>query len=218
MDNLLYITNAAHINKIFESAINKLIIVLFYIKTTTPCKNAKIIAEKLAKIHTNIIFILIDFENFSGESPYCKDIANLPRFDFFYSKTSLGKYSGYAESNIENNIRYCEHEISKSQSFVTINTPNVSTIPTPIYNPIPTQPIPVVQSIPSATETNMPNAQQIQRMFNIFQMMQQMGILNNQNILPTTNQKDKIEDEIILKNGDKLIPLSNGKYGLIKKK
>lgn len=217
MDNLLHINNAIHVNKIFDNALDKLIIMLFYVKSNATCKNAKMVAEKIAKIYTNIIFILIDLENFSGESPYCKDISDLPRFDFFYSKTMFGRYTGYVENNIINNIKWCEQQILlRSQSFTPTNTPIA---PNPTYHvPIQSTPtIPQMMPIPE-TQNNMPNAQQIQQMFNIFQMMQQMGILNNQNILPTNSHKDKIEGEIILKNGDKLIPLADGKYGLIKKK
>jgi hypothetical protein len=74
----------------------------------------------------------------------------------------------------------------------------------------------------NATQNNifssLPTFQQMQQMFQIFQMMQQMGVLNmNQQITPTMESKTKIEGEEVLPNGDKIIPLGNGKYGLIKK-
>lgn len=64
-----------------------------------------------------------------------------------------------------------------------------------------------------------PTLQQMQYMFKIFTMMQQMGILD----VPIKNS-DEISDDsddtsqttIILKNGDKLIKLNDGRYGLIK--
>ena len=51
------------------------------------------------------------------------------------------------------------------------------------------------------------------------QQMQQMGILNIPNNQPINKQEssEQIGNEIILPNGEKLISLSNGKYGLIKK-
>lgn len=58
----------------------------------------------------------------------------------------------------------------------------------------------------------LPTLQQMYQMFQIFQMMQQMGILN----IPSTDNSSQKDDTIILPNGDKIIPLSNGKYGLIR--
>lgn len=96
---------------------------------------------------------------------------------------------------------------------------------------------PITQTIPNNlnNSTNMviPTMQQMQQMFQIFQMMQQMGILNmnptqsnqilNDNDHDQTETSPKISNQnstdetIILPNGDKIIPLGNGKYGLVKK-
>ena len=79
----------------------------------------------------------------------------------------------------------------------------------------------------------MPTLQQMQQMFQIFQMMQQMGIINVQApIQPqshtqpqhqlssdTNTQSSPTSTETtILPNGDKLVPLGNGKFGLVKNK
>ena len=67
------------------------------------------------------------------------------------------------------------------------------------------------------TATNLtPTFQQMQQMFQIWQMMQQMGILNTQQ--PKTSQNNLPSETIILPNGDKLVPLANGEYALIKNK
>ncbi|AYV85281.1 MAG: hypothetical protein Satyrvirus9_7 [Satyrvirus sp.] len=92
---------------------------------------------------------------------------------------------------------------------------------------------PVCQNQQDVTSI-LPTFQQMQQMFQIFQMMQQMGILNTSNqpvqpVQPVANSINSTdpgnlnknilqsENEIILPSGDKIIPLSNGKYGLVKK-
>jgi len=211
MDNLVYVNNAMVVNKIFEVYTTKLIVMLFYIKTKKDCIISKSIVEQLAPKYKNVMFLLIDIESLNGESRYCNNISNIPRFDFYFSNNLIGTYSGSDEKIIENNVIYCEQNIMSR-----INQNNVISS-TPTVTPINTTPVIPTHTIPDYLQTNnMPNGQQIQQMFNIFQMMQQLGILNNQNITPQ-NQKDK-SDTIILSNGDKIIPLADGKYGLIKKK
>jgi len=100
----------------------------------------------------------------------------------------------------------------------TMNTMNTI----PIMNQNQTQPI---------NNTILPTFQQMQQMFQIFQMMQKMGILNipdtvtvdesNKNKLPqhfNLNEQNTNEqnDTIILPNGDKIYPLSNGQYRYVK--
>lgn len=68
----------------------------------------------------------------------------------------------------------------------------------------------------NATDDTLPSFQQMQRMFHIFQMMHQMGVLNMN--VPVNDPKPMEDDNaILLPNGDRVIPLANGKYGLIKK-
>lgn len=117
-----------------------------------------------------------------------------------------------------------------------MQNPMTTPIPTPMQNTL-------MNQIGNATQNQqmnnaLPTLQQMQQMFQIFQMMQQMGILNT----PTTGSNDSNqtgspnptlgmkmnpisgstqsteEDKIMeLPNGDKLVPLPGGKYGLIKK-
>jgi len=76
----------------------------------------------------------------------------------------------------------------------------------------------------------LPTFQQMQQMFQIFQMMQQMGLINSSNnpvpdlpqtaptlAPPPAPTPPPSETTIELPNGDKLIPLPGGKYGLVKK-
>ena len=63
-------------------------------------------------------------------------------------------------------------------------------------------------------EQIIPTFQQMQYMFQIFQMMQKMGIIPIPAVLPDNEKESMIE----LPNGDKLIQLTDGKYGLIRNK
>lgn len=86
-------------------------------------------------------------------------------------------------------------------------------------------------AINGASNNNLlPTFEQMQQMFKIFQMMQKMGILNtdNQNTADIQNSMatmmmnkpatPEMENTIVLPSGDKIIPLPNGTYGLVKKK
>lgn len=93
--------------------------------------------------------------------------------------------------------------------------PQPTVIPTPIVQP--SYPM-LSQPIPPTIDNALPTLQQMQQMFQIFQMMQQMGVLNTSAptpIIPTSEPESK--NTIVLPSGDKIIPLGNGKYGLIKK-
>lgn len=85
--------------------------------------------------------------------------------------------------------------------------------PPPIQTQIQQQPDPIKQ--------NLPTLQQMQQMFQIWQLMQKMGILNTQpeikSASPTTPTAQLENGVITLPNGDKLYPLQNGQYGLVKK-
>jgi hypothetical protein len=68
-----------------------------------------------------------------------------------------------------------------------------------------------------------PTFQQMQHMFQIWEMMHQMGILKT-NVAPKPVIQPSnsvigqtVKQEMILPTGDKIVPLGDGKYGLIKK-
>jgi thiol-disulfide isomerase/thioredoxin len=67
---------------------------------------------------------------------------------------------------------------------------------------------------------SVPSLEQMQQMFQIFKMLQQMGVLNTQVPVttPSSQEDNSAKDIIVLPNGDKLMPLGNGKYGRIKNK
>ena len=78
-------------------------------------------------------------------------------------------------------------------------------------------------AITDTTSIIAPTLQQMQYMFTMWEKMNQMGILKTdvppKPILPQndSNVSQTVGQEIILPNGDKIVPLGNKKYGLIKK-
>ena len=68
-----------------------------------------------------------------------------------------------------------------------------------------------------------PSIYQMEYMFKIFKTMQKMGVLltDTDDITPTdpdaSHASIKPEESIVMKNGDEIVPLGNGKYGLVRK-
>ena len=89
---------------------------------------------------------------------------------------------------------------------------------------------PDIDNTVNTTNNILPTFQQMQQMFQIWQMMQQMGVLvtpgssaSQSTAIPTSAESESHlqpneENTLILPNGDKLISMPGGKYGLIKKK
>lgn len=347
MDNFIKVSNANELNKIFDSAQDKLIILMFYTKNNPECRRAYNFFEKIAMNHTITLFCFIDTDKFDGESRYVTNINNMPKFDCFFMGNSIGTASVSTEKEIEQLVMYGEQYMMNYNNTKNQMNQNMSSMPkqnmqmvgqmpqlnmmqiqqqllntaqiqNPQYfqylmnNPLalqqavqkqyqtlqqqqllqqqllqqqmmqqshtmqPTMTMnPMAQTmmpqmnIPSAGQTSqlnpgaamasspnsvIPTFQQMQQMFQIFQMMQQMGVLNTpgqfgqnspeiisdvnkvSNLNPTnvtmgntihipntpttpntSNISGDPENTIVLPNGDKLIPLANGKYGLIKK-
>jgi hypothetical protein len=319
MENFFKITSADELNKIFENASDKLIILMFYTKHNGECRRALSAFEKSALNHTISYFCVIDTDKFQGESRFVSNLNNMPKFECYYMGNSLGSYPTSNEKEIEQIVRSGEQYVMTQNSTKNsgmgqnnmINSmgmmgtmqPNPMQIQQQILNqaqmtnpaqfqylmqnpmvlqqmvqrqmqlmqlhqqqmmqpqmmqpqtmqpqmmqpqtmqPQMMQPQMITMpqnsninsslnpmAIPQQNNTNMiPTLQQMQQMFQIFQMMQQMGALNMSSVpAPTLNTNDiivntdinkKIEHDniIILPNGDKVIPLAEGKYGLIKK-
>lgn len=124
-----------------------------------------------------------------------------------------------------------------------MNMPNMSGVPnmSNMLNSNMPNSVSMLNTSTDSAGSVLPTFQQMQQMFQIFQMMQQMGILNtnssaeiptelnvgqqqNQQYNQQTQQTQQIppqeipnQNEMILPNGDKLVPLPNGKYGLVRK-
>lgn len=119
------------------------------------------------------------------------------------------QYFQYLINNPLSLQQLVQKQLLQSQNTPVIQQPNVTFVP----NNIPT---------PSNNHNDsifVPTPQQMHQMFQMFQMLQQMGVLNMN--IPKNVIEDNINkqsDFIELPNGDKVIKLANGKYGLISKK
>lgn len=97
---------------------------------------------------------------------------------------------------------------------------------TQLVNPQLMQPAPVTMAQLGLKDNSIdvPSMQQMNQMFKIFKMLYKMGVLDMSDIDDSNdNSNDKVEQNtndnntVVLPNGDKLVTLPDGKYGLIKK-
>lgn len=102
---------------------------------------------------------------------------------------------------------------SQAQSVPQFN-PNVNVNPQP-QPPTYQQPINIMQK--EISNIIVPSFSQMQQMFQIWETMHQMGILNTTVPPKQATIANKSVEETILPNGDKIIPMGDGKYGLIRK-
>ena len=119
MDNFIKVSNANELNKIFDSAQDKLIILMFYTKNNPECRRAYNFFEKISMNHTITLFCFIDTDKFDGESRYVSNINNMPKFDCFFMGNSIGTASISTEKEIEQLVMYGEQYVinySKSQN------------------------------------------------------------------------------------------------------
>lgn len=107
MDNFIKVTDANQLNKIFENAQDKLIILMFFVKNAE-CRRALPFFEKAAMNNNISIFCLIDMDKFEGESRYITNATNMPKFDCFYMGNSIGTVSVSTEKEINQFVMYCQ--------------------------------------------------------------------------------------------------------------
>lgn len=315
MENFVLINDAQQLHKLFESAHDKLIILMFYTKNSPECRKARSSFEKSSLNHNITIFCIVDIDRFEGESRYVNNVTNLPRFDCYFMGNVFSTFVGSNDKEIENGVRAAEQYVmfqaniknqqhtnqTGNQMIGTVNqllsanplqiqqqiinnaylqnplyaqqliqnpnllnqlvqrqmqmqmqmqqqqqammahptiVPPINQLPTPNITPlsdVAKEPMSGVaaqkQDSAIGIQNSLPSIEQMRQMFKIFQMMQQIGALPSYQASPAARQdatsgtfatqnaeKDIIStDVILLPNGDKIIPLSNGKYGLIKK-
>ena len=111
MDNLVIITDSGQLNKIFENAGDKLVVLMFYTKNNPDCRRAKSAFEKSALNHSISYFCIIDMDKFEGESRYVKNISNMPKFDCYYQGNAIGSFMSANEKEIEEGIRTGERYV-----------------------------------------------------------------------------------------------------------
>lgn len=239
MNRCLKITDANNLLKLIQTKEDKLIVVVFYIKTETYYKKLMVLLEQLANHHVDTLFCLVDIQSFENNDRIVQTHHGLPRIECYYLNNSLGTYWTNEEKDIQSIVKNGEKFVNNQNSKLKQNTfetnylhsqamvLNEAQKTNPTYfqhllkNPLVLQQ--VVQTVmngASMTQFNhltteketIPTFNQLSTMFQIFTMMVQMGVLN---IPQTVN--DNQNNVTLLPNGDKLIALTNGKYGLIKK-
>ena len=298
MTNFYKILNASSLNKIFDQASDRLIVLMVYSKDNVECRRALAHFEKSASNHLHSVFCLIDIDKFEGNSRYINTMGSLPKFESYFMDDSLGYICTSNPKEIESHIasgeNYMMSQLQKNkynansvanqvrqqilneasfqnpklyqhylqnpnalqqaifdkishQQYIAPQNPVVSGVqPTQYYNPAinqpqmqPPQPQPQMpqmppqpmqpqipqQTLPLQTlpqiSTDIEELNKMQQMFKIFTMLHKIGALNMPDSETPQNVQDntsKTKDTIILPNGDKLIPLPDGKFGLVKNK
>lgn len=212
LHNLVKVTNGQQLSTIIEAANDKVVILFFYTQKKNECRRALPAFEKAAQMHSLSYFCVVDMDNLEADNRYTNNVVSMPKFECYHRGVSIGIFI----DNIENGVCVAEQYAMKLNNMRNINPAQmrpVAEYPPPVYaNPqmITPQLIPSQQQLPPNTLL-MPNAQQLHQWFQIFQMMQQMGMLN------MDAKPEAPDNTTILPSGDKIIPLGNGKYGLIKK-
>jgi hypothetical protein len=229
MDNFVRINSSDELAKIVKSTGNNLLVIYYYTKKNADCRKTIGFYEKLISAHPLSYFGIIDLDKMENDTT----INHMPRLDLYYMGNIVGSCPISSEKEIDQAVRTGEQYVITQNNLKNIKgTPINQTFQQPVMQNSYCAPQPMLQpmqqmvqqpiyqmpinSVPQSTDFNIsvPTMQQMQQMFQIFQMMHQMGVLNL-NANPTEKNSDN--EEILLPNGDKLIPLSNGKYGLIKK-
>lgn len=204
MENPIIIKDCGSLDKIITQVGDKLIVLLFFTKNNPECRKSRVYFDKHAQLNPTIHFCVIDLDNIQGNSKYLGNVNTLPKFNFYFRGSIIGSLSQNDENEfiglIQKGQRYVLMQMKGMMPAVTQPAfvppqPNMIQLASQLHNP--------------ALDSLMPTLQQMQYMFQIFQMMQQLGLISAPEI--------KKDDAIELSNGDKLIPLPGGKYGLIKK-
>jgi len=219
MDNLVVIEEIPHLANYMEMSQTKLVIFLYYSKQHTDSRRIRQYLENICQAHHLIQICIIDIDK-TGIGK--KNPQMTGRLDFIHKKNVIISYQGYNVQEIENQIKAAEQQyimsLNKNYSYPATNSGGFQGVTNGFPNY--PQPNPQMQapcpnpSYHQESRDNLPSLEQMQQMFQIFQMMQQMGVLQTS---PKTTAAT--HDGIIqLPDGDKIVPLADGKYGLIRKK
>jgi hypothetical protein len=183
----------------------------------------------LVSEHDDVCYCLVNIDDFTGESEYLGNTSVHPKLSCYYNNTLLGEYNVNSVQNISDIVEYCRKHVSNLVS--TLKNPEPPRKPAPNKTQYKTKVGASYKSDKKEIAVNntsdkiiengfmLPTLYQMKQMYQMFTMMQKMGILE----IPKLEQVQKpIEEKpgepIILPNGDQLIPLEDGNYGLIKKK
>lgn len=238
MSTIITVKSADQFMKVLENAMDKLVAAMFFLKNNPQSRTARQHFERSMNNNSITIFCIIDMDIFEGDDRMITGIT-VPHCDFYHLSIKIGYYSGSDQKGIEDHIRIAQQYVMKknneknqqqsyyqqqlNQQSRPVERGYISEVQTtvqPVMQSV-IQPImqPAVQPVmqqpigisPTSLGMDLPTFQQMQYFFKIFQMMNEMGVLN---MSATVKNENK---EITLANGDKLVPLADGNYGLIKK-
>lgn len=188
MNNLVRITKSEEFHRVFSAQEHRLIVIL-YTTRQKDCYQTMAALEKSALSHKLTTFCLIECDTFVGESVY------LPHLRDINSMPRLDCfYKGTSIGTLPNTNE------ARIEDFVITGEGYIAKLAQNHYGTALNQ-----------TDPTLPTLKQMQYMFQIFQLMQQMGMLQ-----PTAPIAPDSE-AIVLDNGDKIIPLPDGRFKLIKK-
>jgi thiol-disulfide isomerase/thioredoxin len=91
--NLFQVLNYNDLKDIFDDNSDKLVLIMFSMKTCQPCKNIKPKFVELSKKEQSCLFIYIDVENFL-DSQFISGVTSVPRFSFYYDSEEIASQEG----------------------------------------------------------------------------------------------------------------------------
>lgn len=112
-DNIYRISDSNDLERVFSSANDKLIILMFCTKHNVECRRALQYFEKIAANHITSIFCVIDMDKFQGESRIVSSSLSspMPKFDCYYNGNPLTSQSISNYSEIEQMVKLAEQHI-----------------------------------------------------------------------------------------------------------
>ena len=186
MNNFVVVNDASQLDKIFEVAQNKLVVLMFYTKNNPDCRKAKSSFEKSATNHNLSYFCVVDTDKFEGDSKYLNNLGNMPKIDFYYMGTLFGNITYSNDREIEHAIKLGEHYVMTQSNNKTSSPNNQNQMPGMMNQPQQINPNNVRQQI--INTTMMQNPAMAQQLLNNPAMLnnmvqQQIQLLQQQNVM-----------------------------------
>ena len=206
MNNLVEI-NDERIQTLINNIHDNRVIFLMAYSNSIDCKRAKQHFEGASIVNSGSLFCVVDTDKFNGNLVYVEKNMGIPTFYAYYK----GKYLNRIITSDFLQITNFFHVMIKSISENQLHSPMQQQQPVQLNSPMQQQQ-PIQLNSPTQQSQNLPDIKQLQQYFELFIMMDKMGILNKNATMPTNN------NEILLDNGDIIVPLENGEFGVIEKK
>jgi hypothetical protein len=222
MNNLIEI-NDERIQTLIDNVHDSRVIFLMAYSNSIDCKRARQHFEGASIVNSSSLFCVVDTDKFNGRLVYVEKNMGIPTFYAYYKGKYLNRIITSDFLQITNFFHVMIKSISENQFNTHVQQPVQMQQPVQIQQPVqmqqpvqqPVQMQPSIQQpIHSHTQqsNNLPDINQLQQYFELFIMMDKMGILNKNASVATNN------NEILLDNGDVIVPLENGEFGVIEKK